>query len=155
MANKKKNKYQTKHKTNYRGRELVDVRAGDYDGGMSSSAVMVQGHPTGSQNSEMEEIAMQLSRDVGAVPDYTISAPQHYDAYNDYQGEGLGDLGGPELYGNRPSLLQKSPLNKDKAAGMHLGLWSTIGLGASAVLAGVAAYALYRETTSRLNSARQ
>lgn len=156
MANKKKNKYQVKHKNNYAAREYLDVRSGNYDGGVSSNAFAVQGHPTGSQNSEMNEISMQLSRDVGAIPDYAVAAPSHYDAYDDYQGEGLGDLGGPELYGNKPSLLKKSPLNKTSGSieESGFGLWSAVGLGVSALLAGVAAYALYKETATQIAKAQ-
>ena len=157
MANKKKtNKYQVKHKNNYAAREYVDVRSGAYDGGVSSDAFVVSGHASGSQNSEMDAISRQLSRDVGNIPDYTIAAPSHYDAYDDYQGEGLGDLGGPELDGNKPSLLGKSPLNKlsgDIEPGM--GMWSAIGLGGAALLAGVAAFALYRETSTMLANSRK
>lgn len=154
MANKRKNKYQVKHKNNYAAREYLDVRSGSYDGGVSSDAFAVNGHPTGSQNSEMNAMSIQLSRDVGAIPDYTVAAQSHYDAYDDYQGEGLGDLGGPEFYGKKPSLLKKSPLNKTSStvAGLSaptsIGLWGAIGLGASALLAGVAAYALYKETAA-------
>ena len=152
MANKRKNKYQTKHKNNYAAREYVDVRSGAYNGGVSSSAFAVQGHPTGSQNSEMNAMSIQLSRDVGAIPDYTVASPSHYDAYDDYQGEGLGDLGGPEFYGNKPSLLKKSPLNKTSGTIQEssIGIWSAVGLGVSALLAGVAAYALYKETSSMI-----
>lgn len=155
MANKKRtNKYSVKHKQNFAAREYLDVRNGDVDGGVSSSAFVVSGHPSGSQNSEMSRIAAQLTRDVGGIPEYDVEAPNHYDAYSDYQGEGLGDLGGPVLYGNKPSLLKNSPLSKQKP-GFELGLWSAIGLGASALLAGVATYVLYKETASKLSQARR
>ena len=152
--NKKKNKYPVKN-SRPRHDGPIKVKLGAYDGSTSSDDFVVSGHSSGSQNSEMDEISRQMSRDLGQVPDYPIEfsrkAKKFDDEYDGYEGEGLGDLGGPEFYGKKPTLLKKSPVHfVNEARRLSIGT-SLAALAGSAVLAGIA-YAIYRNVKSSDNS---
>lgn len=151
MANKKKQKYPSKIQRPRR-EGPIKVKLGRYDG--SSDDFVVSGHSTGS-HSEMEEIAAQLSKDLNQVPEYTAPMSRTKDdgEYHGYEGEGLGDLGGPEFYGNKPSLLKKSPIHfANEARKLSIGT-SIAALAGSAVLAGLA-YAIYKNVKSSDESAQ-
>ncbi len=144
MAHKKINKYPAKNQRLRKTGPIV-VRSGAYNGATSSNDFVVSGHSTGSPNSEMEAISQQLSRDVGNGPEYPLESTNDLTAtgYEEYEGEGLGDLGGPEFYGNKPSLLKKSPIHfVNEARRLTMGT-AAVAIAGSAVLAGLA-YALIR-----------
>ncbi len=151
--NKKKNKYPVKN-TRARHEGPIKVKLGAYDGSASSDDFVVSGRSSGSQNSEMDEISRQMSRDLGRVPEYPIEVTRRSkksdrsdSEYDGYEGEGLGDLGGPEFYGKKPSLLKKSPIHfVNQARRLSIGT-SIAALAGSAVLAGIA-YAIYRNVKS-------
>lgn len=148
--NKKKNKYPVKN-TRPRHEGPIKVKLGAYDGSAGSDDFVVSGHSSGSQNSEMDEISRQMSRDLGRVPEYPLEvtrrAKKSDGEYHGYEGEGLGDLGGPEFYGKKPSLLKKSPIHfVNEARRLSIGT-SLAALAGSAVLAGIA-YAIYRNVKS-------
>jgi hypothetical protein len=115
------------------------IKSGDYNGGNSSSDFMVSGHSTGSPYSEMEELSEQVTRAAGGLPYKQIEFADDGSetGYDEYQGNGLGDLGGPEMYGNKPSLLKKSPIHK-AGTSRGLAISAAIGLAATAVLGGLA-----------------
>ena len=124
------------------------IKAGVYDGSSPSTDFVVSGHSTGSANSEMEALSHQVSIDAGRVPDYPVDnefvMQRSVDAYDEEVPEDDGDmadLGGPDLYGPKPSLLQDSPLSP-KSKIPSIGLWGSIGLAAAA-LAGVAAFSYF------------
>ncbi len=143
--NKKKNKYPAKHLRQSKTGPIV-IKSGSYDGATRSTDFVVSGHSTGSPNSEMEALSQQVSRDAGAVPavprEY-MSSRHDLNAYDGYEGEGFGDLGGPEFYGDRPTLLKKSPIHFANEHRLTLST-ATAALAGSAVLAGIA-YALFRK----------
>ena len=159
MARTKKNKYPVKTKR-IRHEGPINVKLGVYDGA-SSDDFVVSGHSMGSQSSEMDELSQQLSRDVGNIPEYPVEfsgrsnsdADGEFGEYNGYEGEGLGDLGGPEFYGNKPSLLKKSPIhfaNETRRLSISTSIAAFAG---SAVLAGIA-YAIYRNVRATDSHAR-
>lgn len=146
MANKKRQKYPVRNlKPRAYAHETgaFNVKSGTYDGTTSSDDFVVTGHSMGAANTEMEALSQQLSYDVGKIPDYPIEFTSHQGETDEYEGEGLGDLGGPEFYGNKPTLLQKRPIHfVNEARRLTLGT-AAAALAGSAVLAGLA-FALFR-----------
>jgi hypothetical protein len=137
VASRKRNKYPTQKKILSDARRYV-IRNGDYNGATPSSDFMVSGHSTGSPYSEMEELSRQVTRDAGG---YRYRAPEFANdqgetGYQMYQGEGLGDLGGPELYGDR-----YVPRVPRTSRGLMIG--AAVGVAATALLGGLA-YLVYR-----------
>lgn len=133
MANKKRNKYPQQSKVLSDARRYV-IKNGEYNGGSSSSDFMVTGHSTGSPYSEMEELSEQVTR---AARGFGYQEPVYADdqgetGYALEQGQGLGDLGGPVLYGDR--------YNPPKPRSRSLMLAATFGLAATAILGGLAYY---------------
>lgn len=157
MANKKRNnKYPSQSKMMSDARRYV-IKSGDYNGGSASSDFMVSGHSTGSPYSEMEELSEQVTRDAGglAYKRVEFGDQQGETGYDGYQGEGLGDLGGPEMYGNKPSLLKKSPIHH-AGTSRGLAISAAVGLAATAVLSGLA-YFFYQSSqgTATLKRSRK
>ncbi len=144
MASRKRQKYPAQKKTLTDARRFV-IRNGDYNGSSSSSDFMVSGHSTGSPFSEMEELSQQVTRDAGGVGyQEPIYADDRSDTgYEMYQGEGLGDLGGPELYGDR-----YAPKAPRTSRGLMIG--AAVGLAATALLGGLA-YLVYQSEEKRSN----
>lgn len=124
------------------------IKGGVYDGSSPSTDFVVSGHSTGSANSEMEALSHQVSIDAGRVPDYPVDdnfrmqkSPETFGEAMPEDDRDTADLGGPELYGPKPDLLQDSPLSP-KSKIPTVGLWGSIGLAAAA-LAGVAAFSYF------------
>jgi hypothetical protein len=158
VSNKKRNKYPASAKTRTEARRVV-IKAGEYNGGSASSEFMVTGHSTGSPYSEMEELSEQLTRDVGGLPYHPVefAKDQSSTGYDGYEGEGLGDLGGPEFYGNKPYLLKKSPLHR-AGTSRGLAIGAAVGLAATAVLGGLAFFFrenLKQETRRPVHAAKR
>ena len=147
MAHKKTNKYPAKNHRVRRAGPII-VKAGAYNGSTSSSNFIVSGHSTGSPNSEMEAISQQLSKDVGNIPEIPLQYKSNRveTGYDDYEGEGLGDLGGPEFYGKKPTLLRKSPIHFAKKARRLTVGTAAVAITGSAILVGLA-YALLRKVS--------
>lgn len=148
MANKKRRQRDSDHSKLLADAKRYTVRYGDYNGASSSDDFMVSGHSTGSPYSEMEELSNQVTRDAGGLPyrEVEFANDQGETGYDEYQGEGLGDLGGPEFYGNKPSLLKTSPIHH-AGASRGLAIAAGIGLAATAVLGGLSY--LYYKTSKK------
>lgn len=140
VANKKRKKDSAQSKILSDARRYV-IKKGEYNGADDSSAFMVSGHSTGSPYSEMEELSNQVTRDAGGLPykQVEFGSDQGETGYDLDQGEGLGDLGGPEMYGPKPSLLRKSPIARERTS-RGLAIGAAVGLGVAAVLGGLAYY---------------
>lgn len=128
------------------------VKAGYYDGTLPSKDFVVSGHSTGASTSEMEALSHQVSRDAGAVPAYPTDDYFRAQKPTIPMGQTIpederdtADLGGPELYGPEPDLLEQSSLREirgERSLGRRI-LRGSLGiLGASVV--GAACYGLYR-----------
>ena len=137
MANKKKQKYPSKSKVLADARRYV-IKTGEYNGASDSSDFYVSGHSTGATNTEMDELSRQVTRDAGGY-DYQepeFANDQGETGYEMYQGEGIGDVGGPELYGNA-----YAPKKTSTSRGLAIG--AAVGLAATALLGGLA-YMFYQ-----------
>lgn len=121
MGKSKKSKKQNKRADKAKPNRVI--HAGVYDGSEPSSSFVVSGHSTGSANTEMEALSYQVSRDAGAVPDYPnedsyVEEKQISQLGSTIPGGGpqFPNLGGPELYGPHPDLLEESPLHETQAS---------------------------------------
>jgi hypothetical protein len=156
VANKKRRKTSALTKKALADARRYVIKAGEYNGGTSSSDFMVTGHSSGSPYSEMEELSKQVTRDAGGLPYKPIEYGSDLGetGYELEQGQGLGDLGGPELYGDRPSLLMKNP-PRGSGPSRELVIGAAVGLAATALLGGLAYY-VYRSapTFGRSQSTR-
>jgi hypothetical protein len=131
------------------------IKGGTYDGSHSSSDFIVSGHSTGSANTEMEALSHQVSLDAGVVPAYSTESDIRSDTVISNKNvlpvldnsSDVDDLGGPMLYGPSPTLLKERPLQTNKTSRRTL-LWSTLGIGAVAVI-GYIAYKFYADPQLR------
>ncbi len=130
------------------------IKAGIYDGSQSSKDFVVSGHSTGSQHSEMEALSHQVSIDAGAVPAYETDDNYLVHKTSTDFGEALpedrrdtADLGGPDLYGPHPDLIEDHPIKLNRPAGRRWGLWGSLGLVGAGAL-GLAAYGLYKSANA-------
>lgn len=143
---KKNSKNNSKNNSKDPAAHAKVIKAGVYDGSESSSDFVVSGHSTGSSNTEMEALSHQVSRDVGAVPAYpTDNYYRSEESTTDLldrppelnRGDkDFSDLGGPLLYGPKPSLLRDSPLNSNAQSwfSKRTGVLSALGLAAAAAI---------------------
>jgi len=137
VANKKRNKYPNQSKVLADARRYV-IKKGEYNGAEDSSEFLVSGHSSGSPYSEMEELSKQVTRDAGGY-DYRepeFANDQGETGYEMYQGQGVGDLGGPELYGDH--------FTPRTSTSRGLAIGAAVGLAATALLGGLA-YLVYQK----------